>query len=272
MFSTINNATVQAAILPFRIIESLGIPCGYERSFKLSFQSILSNRYILGINTRDITRKQLVDTCNQLNMPYSLLEQFIEGLPDANTILLGYEEKEKGGSVYKVYLEYWDQLRKKFSNGIIPRDPHLLGKGFKWQIDNPDKHLVTLYHCLAGLEITEIKQRIEAIYQAIPDSKGLNSVREIISLALERHSGKRYLYIEVNEPGNPRKSFDLNLYPAGMRVRHVAEQVRNVALALKVPPDNLYRLMGIIENKLFGHISGGISRTGDEYFTVYYEN
>ena len=258
--------------MPFRIVESLGIPCGYERSFKLSYQSILSNRYILGINTRDITRKQLVDACSQLNMPHSLLEQFIEGLPDANTVFLGFEEKEKGGSIYKVYLEYWDQLRKKFREGIIPRDPHLLGKGFKWQIANPDNCLVTLYHCLAGLEITEIKQRIEAIYQAMQDSKGLNPVREIISSAVERYPDKHYLYIEVNEPGNPRKSFDLNLYPAGMRVRQVAEQVGKVALALEVPPDKLYRLMGIIEDKFFGHLSGGISRTGSEYFTVYYEN
>ena len=272
MFSTINNATAQAAILPFRIIESLGIPCGYERSFKLSFQSILSNRYILGISTGDITRKQLIEACSQLNMPPSLLEQLIEGLPDANTIIFGFEDSEQKGSIYKVYLEYWDKLKKKFSKGLIPQKPHLLGKGFKWQIDNPNNHLVTLYNCLPGVEITEIKQRIEAIYHAIPDSKGRNSVAEIIALAQARHPDKRYLFIEVNEPGNPRKSFDLNLYPAGLRVWQIEEQIRNVALALEVSTNKIDRLMPVIRNKFFGHIGGGISRTGNEYFTVYYEN
>ena len=79
------------------------------------------------------------------------MDEFIEGLQDANTIFFGFEESESAGSTYKVYLEYWDKLRDKIPADAACREPHLLHKGFKWHIDAPEKHLVTRYQCLPGL-------------------------------------------------------------------------------------------------------------------------
>ena len=269
--SSIQNTTAQAAALPFRIIESLGIPCGYERSFKLSYQRLLANRYILGFDKNDVTREQLMDACRQLKMPNRLLEEFLDGLPVANTVFFGFEDNEPG-SIYKIYLEYWDQLKQKLTAGSLSREPHLLHKGFKWHIDAPENNRITLYQCLPGIEIDEIRQRIENIYRDLLDAKSLNAIREIIAVSRRRRREKQYIFVEVSESGNPRKSFDLNLYPAGMRVGHIADRVTNAAGAFEVPSDKLQRLMPMIRNKFFGHISGGISRTGEEYFTIYYEN
>lgn len=268
-----HNLTARAAVLPFRIIESLDIGCGYERSFKLSGGRIAANRYLLGIDTNTVTPAQLLDACRQLEMPESLMDEFRDGLPGANLVFLGFEDSGPRGNIYKVYLEYWNRLRHRLRAGqAAPGEPQLLHKGFKWYIDNPGRHVVTWYHCLPGLGAMDIRQRIERIYRDLPDAAGLEAVRRIIDAARRRSPGKQFLFVEVSEPGNPRKSFDLNLYPAGMRVANVAGPVRSVAAALDVPADKLERLMSMIPNKPFGHVSGGLSRHGEEYFTVYYEN
>lgn len=266
------DATARAAVLPFRIIESFGIGCGYERSFKLSDRNLLANRYLLGIDTGDVSRELLLDACRQLDMPRKLLEEFEDGLPAANLVLFGFEDSGQAGNIYKVYLEYWDRLRQQLRAGTASGAPHLLHKGFKWYIDAPERHVVTWYQCLPGLGIADIQQRIENTYRDLPDAGSLDAIRWIIAIARRRSPGKQFLYVEVSEPGNPRKSFDLNLYPAGMRVADVAGPIGKAAASLNVPADKLERLMFMVRGKLFGHISAGVSRAGEEYFTVYYEN
>ena len=48
------TAAAQAGLL-FRIVEELDVPCGYERSFKMLPGRLLANRFLLGINTADLT-------------------------------------------------------------------------------------------------------------------------------------------------------------------------------------------------------------------------
>lgn len=268
-----DDSVARSAVLPFRIVESLGVGCGYERSFKLSSGSILANRYLLGINIVDVGAARLMDACRQLEMPVPLMEEFGDGLPDANLVFLGFEDSGPGGCIYKVYLEYWDLLRDRMRTGAAPPgEPHLLHKGFKWRVDEPGKHVVTYYHCLPALNTTQIHSRVMAVYRDVPDAAGLDAVTRIIAAGARHCPGERFLYVEVSEPGNPRKSFDLNLYPAGLRVEQIAEPIREAARALEAPADRLDRLMTMIPAKHFGHVSGGVSRQGGEYFTVYYEN
>lgn len=266
------ETAARAAVVPFQIVEDLGVACGYERSFKLTAHDIFANRYLLGVGTDIVGPTRILDACRQLGMPQALLDEFAVGLPDANLIFLGFEDSGPDGSIYKVYLEYWDQLKARIRSGAAPRAPHLLHKGFKWYVDAPDRHVVTHYHCLPGLGLGAIQDRIEAIYRDIPDAPGLDATTRIMAAARERSPGDGFLFVEVSEPGNPRKSFDLNLYPAGLRVAQVEAPIRSVAASLQVPMAKLERLMSIVSDKLFGHVSGGVSRHGEEYFTVYYEN
>lgn len=264
---------IRAAVLPFRIVESLGVGCGYERSFKLARKSILANRYLLGIDIADVGAARLMEAVRQLNMPPPLLAEFGDGLPHANLVFLGFEDSGAGGCIHKVYLEYWDLLKARMRTGAAaPGDPHLLHKGFKWQVDEPDKSVVTFYHCLPALSTAQIHTHIRAVYRDIPEAFGLDAVMRILAAGARHCPGEKFLYVEVSEPGNPRKSFDLNLYPAGLSVAQVAEPIREVACSLEAPADRVDRLMAMIPAKHFGHVSGGISRQGGEYFTIYYEN
>ena len=263
---------IQAAILPFKIVESMGIKCGYERSFKLCRNTILSNRYLLGINTADVSTKTLLDACRKLDMPANFLDEFHAGLTDANLVFLGFEANATGGALYKIYLEYWDQLLGKLRADPAYTGPHMLHKGFKWQYDCPEKNLVTWYQCQPGMATDEVLQRIQSQYCDIPDQLCLDSVCQIITLARNKASGSKFVYVEVSEQGSQRKSFDLNLYPAGLQIKDVVKPISDAAIKLDVPGDMFARLMSIVAQKLLGHISAGIGRDGQEYLTIYYEN
>ncbi len=224
-----HSTIARAAVLPFQIIESLGIGCGYERSFKLSPDTILANRYLLGVSTADVTPDQLIDMCRKMGMPLNFLETFCAGLESANLVLLGFEADEKGGALYKVYLEYWDLVQAGLRHHPST-DPYvLLHKGFKWQYDNPENNLVTDYQYHPGLTASVIIQRIESLYRDTSTAIGLDATLQIVSLAEQRTTGNNFLYIEVSEPCNSRKSFDINFYSANMRIEHIAKPVASVA-------------------------------------------
>lgn len=267
-----SNPVIQAATLPFQITESLAIACGYERSFKLTGNSILANRYLLGINTADVTAQQLLNACQKLDMPQMFLEQFQDELTDANLVFLGFEADATGGALFKVYIEYWDLLQKKLLQDPLLKAPHLLHKGFKWQYDAPDKSLVTEYFCLPNQTTDEIRQSIQSQYRDSSEQNCLAVVNRIIDIAEANASGKQFIYVEVSEPGNCRKSFDLNLYPAELTVKDIAIPLTEAIALLGIDRETFDRLMSIIQHKLFGHISAGIARNGEEYLTIYYEN
>ncbi|MCZ7598717.1 MAG: hypothetical protein M5U09_14630 [Gammaproteobacteria bacterium] len=260
-----------AAVLPFHVVESMGVPCGYERSFKIVGGSILANRYLLGIETKCVGAHALLDACRRLGMPGSQLEQFVEELPRANLVFLGFEAEEHGGAIYKVYLEFWDHVRRLRQRRGDEGSPLLSHRGFKWRHDDPTRHVVTDYHWIPDIACGEILARIEQLYEQLPEAAAAGMVRDIISRADPRNRGGRYIYIEVSETGNSRLSFDLNLYAAGMRVRDIRSPVEEAAARLGAASGSFDRLMALVSDKLFGHVSGGVGRDGREYLTIYYE-
>jgi len=266
-----HEQTARAGVLPFQIVEAWGVGCGYERSCKLSERRILANRYLLGIDTAKVVHARFLEAGRTLGMPQALYERFRDGLPEANLVFLGFEDSEEDGCIYKVYLEYWERLKRRLRAGAVDGEPQLLHEGFKWYVDAPARHMVTRYECLPGLDAGQIRQRIEAAYQDAPSTVTLEAVRGILELATGRIAGNRLLFVEVSEPGNPRRSFDLNVYPAGLRVGDALAPIRRAAASLEVPADKLKRLLSMISGKHLGHVSGGLSRGGDEYFTIYYE-
>lgn len=267
-----NDNLKNAAVLPFQLVQSLGIPCGYERSFKMQKEQLLANRYLLGIETSDINTAQWNKLFHQLNMPANFIADFRAGLADANLALLGFEAQANGSSVLKLYLEYWDLLRARQLETPDNHTPHLLHLGFKWQYDDPCRQQVTHYHCLPGLSAETISNRIRRHYAKLTQPASLKPSLSILNIATERAPQASFLYIEVSEKGNARQSFDLNLYPAGLSISDIIPSITQVASKMKLDPLQFERLIPVIENKLFGHISAGVGRDEQEYFTVYYEN
>lgn len=265
------ESVAEAAALPFRIVESMRLPCGYERSFKLLPGTVLANRFLLGIESRRAPPAAFAQACRRLGMPGEFLDAFLEQFSEANLVFLGFEADAGGGALYKIYLEFWDRARARRRAAPDTERPMLTHRGFKWDIDDPERRVITDYRWVPGLSTTDILARVATVYDDIPDAVGLHALEDILRVA-DPTNPREFVYVEVTEAANTRRSFDLNLYPAGLRVRDIGAAVQRVAGRLDVPSDRFQRLMGLVADKLFGHVSGGTGRDGREYFTVYYEN
>jgi len=77
-------------------------------------------------------------------------------------------------------------------------------------------------------------------------------------------------YLEVEEEGNPRKSFDINAYKAHLHLEELAPVLTDLARRYSIPQQKFQDLMGDISGKIFGHLSGGIDRSGRDFFTIHY--
>ncbi len=264
------DSAAEMAVLPFRLVEESGFACGYERSFKLLDGRILANRYLLGIETRDAPRERLLAICRRLGMPDDYVERLDDSLPQANLVFLGFEDNETD-CVYKVYLEFWEQQKARIARQRNDTEPGLLHIGFKWRAGDAGNRAVTRYMWRPGLSVADMLERLREIYQDHADASALEIARGIVQLAESRGGHRTYRFLEVGEEGNPRKSFDINLYGAGLTLNDIRPLIARKCRDFSIPDsllDRLYRLDG---GKLFGHLSGGVGRAGDDFLTVYYE-
>ena len=260
----------EKASLPFKIIEQLGIACGYERSFKMLENKLLANRFLLGIKTAGLKSEQLLAICHQLDMPTTYMEAFKTHLPDANLVFLGFEDNE-ADCVYKIYLEFWDKVTKDIQIKSSRNEPVLLHLGFKWNTDNNTEATISRYTCYPLLSINDILKRLSNLYENHEDRNSLEVAEDIIRSAASRSAATSLIYVEVGEENNPRQSFDINLYKANLRLSDIYASLSRTRQHYSISAEQFARLYKSVGNKLFGHLSGGVNREGNDFLTVYYE-
>lgn len=269
--SAATDEDAPAAARPLlRLVRGLGVGFGFERSFKLSAGSLREDRMILGVRTRLVDAQSLLGVCREIGMPRDYLAQFESALPQANTAGFGFEGDEHGG-VYKVYLEFWEQLWQRVQREPRNVAPALLFLGFKWQAADSARGAVARYTCHPLLSVQGILRRLGALYEGRPDSPSLLAARDILALAAGRLGSGSFVYVEAAEEGNPRKSFDLNFYKAGLRVSDLQSVLQALGRRHSIPAEALQRLGASAGGRPFGHLSGGLGRDGRDFLTVYYE-
>lgn len=269
MKPALDPAAGKAAEL-FRIVEDLGVRCGYERSFKMLQGRLLANRFLLAINSSDLTPGQLLDVCRRLDMPARYADAFQAHLADANTVFLGFEDNEPD-CLYKVYLEFWEKVKSDLRGKSAPHEPMLLHLGFKWNTDDNARGAVSRYLCHPMLEVESVLQRLSDVYHGDEDNASLRIAQDLLALAAARSRGGSFIYVEVSEEGSPRKSFDINLYKAGLRLREIASWLSRMRDHYSIPAQRFDRLYQLVGDRLFGHLAGGLGRDGKDFLTVYYE-
>lgn len=246
---------------------------GFERSFKVLDGTVLWNRFLAGLDKRTTggdPDETILDFCRRLNMPARLLETFARKLPDVNFVLFGFEENETS-CVYKVYLEFYDTFGPKVKSRLNPTDPLLMHLGFKWDLSNSDRNAIAEYVWHPFMSGQTILTRISDIYGE-PRYKGsLDIVESLFRAAAGRLNRSDIIYLEVAEGGNPRRSFDVNLYKADMTLRDLEPIILRLPGHYAVDPDPFERMyQGIAANR-FGHFAAGIDRKGRDFLTIYYE-
>lgn len=111
-------ARAAKAVLPFAIVERWNVECRYERSVKLSLNQLLANRYMIAIDSNDITSAEWSVAMHRLGMPTEWQQACFTLLGEASLIFLGYEDDERYGS-YKLYLEFCKEIDSPSSKSIV---------------------------------------------------------------------------------------------------------------------------------------------------------
>lgn len=261
------DAPVAARPMLARVRE-LGTGFGFEKSFKLGPGRLLEDRVIFGVRTARTSAAEILRVCRGIGMPSRLQERFAEALPQANTVGFGHEGGADGG-VFKVYLEFWDRLWERLRREPGNAAPDTLFLGFKWNARNGGQDTVARYTCHPLLPVEGILRRLDALYEAHRDSPSLLATRAILAQAASRVGADTFVYVEAEEEGNPRRSYDLNLYKARLRVADLQPALADLCARYGVPEESLARAGA--GPRAFGHLSGGLGRDGEDFLTVYYE-
>lgn len=73
-----------------------------------------------------------------------------------------------------------------------------------------------------------------------------------------------FLYLEVEEEGNPRKSCDVNFYDAELYVSDIADLLEQAIRHYSLPEEKFREITDDFGAKLLGHVSGGMYRRGND--------
>jgi len=253
-----------------RLVQDLGVDFGVERSFKMAPGRLLPDRLLLAVNTRDAAPERLVQICREIGMPVEQGRLFRERLDEADTVGLGIEQSYKTAT-YKVYLEFWEKVKKLVGSNPDRREPLLLHLGFKWDAHDPQKAAMARYMTHPMLSTPGILKRVASILQGPGARVSLETARAVIRLAARRARNQRFIYLEVGEQGNPRRSFDVNLYKAALPLKELHPLLSGVRRAFGIPKDGFEAMFEQAGERIFGHLSAGVDRQDKDFWTISYE-
>jgi len=128
--------------------------------------------------------------------------------------------------------------------------------------------VVTEYLWHPALTAPEIARRLDEHVYRSEESSAI--AKAVLELAAARVPAGELQYLEVQEPGNGRRSFDLNLYNAKLAVKDAQPQLYRMRERFAVRPGQFQALYDQIKGKVLGHLAGGVHRDGRDFFNVYY--
>ena len=239
---------------------------GYEKSFKMSERSLLDQRYLVGVDVEHLPRVQVFDICRKLEMPQAFLARLHEELALADTLHFGFEQGE-GSAIFKLYFEYWRQLDAARARGD---ESLVLHRAFKWDALDSGRYAIATYRCFPGLSAEQAVQRVARLYPGQADHPVVELARWLLQ-QFANHSAAPAMYLEVAEADNPRASFDLNLHAADLKLATIGPQLIAQAERYALPAAQFESLWQGLAAKTFGHLSGGTSRDGRDFLTIYYD-
>lgn len=268
----INSREKTKVDLLLGILRQLNLEYGLERSFKITHRKINENRLLLGFRKNAIqpeSSEKIRDVCRQLDMPVTYLKVLEQQLTDANYIHFGYEASGTS-CMYKVYLEFWEKIKTEMQQKENRPDQALLHLGFKWDASNSRIHALTRYIWHPWISVEEILMRVAQILEPDKHQAPFNAVTDMVKLAAGNMPHYDFLYLEVTEKDNPRRSFDINMYRANLQMRRLKPFLETIFRHYGISEDTFSQLYEKVKTRTFGHISGGIDRNGKDFLSIYY--
>jgi tryptophan halogenase len=268
MGTTLLNAPPQdAGALAARVFESvdaLGVPYRHERSLRLAPGRLQANRVLVSLDRARLgegAAPRIAQICAQLGMPPGPLAQVEARVAESRGVHFGFESDGERG-LYKAYFE-----RLAAGAEAAAGAPTLLHLAYKWDPAAPQRCVTTRYVWHPGLAAAALRERMAGIYGP---GAPLEAALALLGLAAARVDAARLQFLEVEEDGNARRSFDLNVYDAGLAVRDFQAPLARLREHFGVRPGQFQALYDQIRNRPLGHLAGGVHRDGEAFATVYY--
>ncbi|MBK6006649.1 hypothetical protein JJB11_11150 [Ramlibacter ginsenosidimutans] len=244
------------------------MPYGREQSFKLVPGALLADRMLIGVPTSTFSLDATVAVGAALGMPTAAQQIVTQRFGEANAVFFATEESGVH-RVFKLYLEFWDAVRRRVRAGDA--SPQLLHLGVKWDSARPGHFEEAHYICVPLLNTRDVLQRMRAVVPEAAPAAAVDIAQDIVRLAARVRPQAPFLYLEVSETGNPRRSFDVNLYKSGLAVADAASQLRAAAAHFAVAGERFEAVLAGMQQMPLGHIAAGCDRRGGEFFSVYAE-
>jgi hypothetical protein len=253
-----------------RLVEGLDAPYGLERSVKIMPGVLADDRCLISIGRAALGSapvERLLRIGNELQMPPGFAEALPAALERADIVHFGYEAAA-GHEVYKIYFEYASDVRAALAADRRARA--LVHLAYKWDSLRPESGAVTRY----GRVPCDSRVELEAIFRSLlPVPHAERALRCILGLVTRigalADSGQ-LLLMEVEESGNSRRSCDLNVYDAGLRLGDITDLLEDALRGFAVPSAQARSIFVRARDKALGHLSAGIGRDGQEFVTVYF--
>jgi hypothetical protein len=256
-----------------RAIAGLAVSYGIERSIKIRSGRVLTNRSLLSVARASLgehANRSVLDVCRCLNMPALLLDRAATALSEASIVHFGFEEDAPDRLFFKCYLEFERRFRERppsDGGSVRPIELHL---AFKWLVNGGGEHAVAHYVCYPGLDRSAMLRRLADIYTGQKKRTPWNVACDVVSAAERRVGLDDVMYLEVEEDETARRSFDLNVYRAGLPVGFLEPALAALSAHFALASSTLDDALAAVRTRTLGHIAGGVDRHHRDFFTMYF--
>jgi tryptophan halogenase len=251
------------------LVRRLGAPYGLERSLKIVPGALMEDRFLISLHRSafgDAAADMLLQMGRALDVPPDFAGAMAAALTDADIVHFGYEGGEQ--ATYKIYLEYASRVRRAQAQNA--GEPVLVHLAYKWTPGVPGQRAVTHYTWVPCRSRAAIAEQLQVLVPPGEAPRALRCGLELLGRSAERTEPRNLFLMEVAEPGNPRRSYDINVYRAELHLRDIADLVGSATMDFAVPQPRVRALLERCGALVLGHLSGGRGRDGDEFVSIYY--
>ena len=254
------NLAAGGAVL--EAMRALGGPVLVERSAKLIGRNLREGRFLASVPKSALypgPARQLERICSGLRAPQSGYRVLKPNLSAATNVHFGYES-EDGADLYKCYLEFPPDNEP---------EKDLVFLALKWASRNEGAsahYAITRYWSRAALSPAQKTRMIESF---LPSGAVKEAACRLLDIASHASADGVGTLLEVEEPGNPRRSFDINLADAKKTLNELADLLGPVFddAAAGAMLDALLSREGSAQ---MGHFAAGTARSGVPFVTLYF--
>lgn len=246
----------------FERLAPIGETVFWEPSVKLVPGRALDGRFLLSLRPplRGAASRVLWGLLADLGLPAQYLGACEASLPDVCHLHLGVEP-DPLGDWYKFYLEF----PRPVPTGEGPAP--LIHLAFKWDPEHPQRCAVARY-----LDRSPPGGRglVETLAGLCPDPRLLAVAEALLERVCTTLDPTQVLLLETREDGNPRRSFDLCVYDADLKIADLGDWLERVWGLCATPEPDRAALRRRAAGAWLGHFAGGIGRDGERFCTLYF--